>query len=237
MTSDVVVEIREHVDPARGSCREPVAPRVKLVVAVRAAVPFYAVESDVDEWANRDALGRRAFHVVQAQRHLVPVKQRKHTVVVPAWVAKLDCMNPIRPYAVEILEEILQTAEVDRPPRGQLIQDRTEMRPEVPGIAEEPHEWVVRVFQLLHMGKETARLDRVQEVTRRSLAPFFESCHLGQSVEGVVDLDSIEVQRVMGEPASLGQPSRIEDAPPMAVLPPRAADPDSSTATHNRRAP
>ena len=38
------------------------------------------------------------------------------------------------------------------------------MRTEVPCTVEEPHEWIVRVFQLLHVGKETARLDRIQEV-------------------------------------------------------------------------
>ena len=119
-------------------------------------------------------------------------------------------MNAVRPYAPEILEEIPQTVEVDRPARWQLIQDRTQMRTEMLCTVEEPHEWVVRVFQLLHMGKETARLDRIQEVQRRSLAPFFESRSLRQSVESVVDLDSIEVQRVMGEPASLGQLRRIK---------------------------
>jgi hypothetical protein len=195
------------------------------------------VESDVDERPNRDALGRRAFHVVQAQRHLVPVEQRKDSVVVPARVAKLHCMNPVRPYASEILEEILQTVEVDRPVRRQLIQDRAEMRTEMLCPVEEPHEWIVRVFQLLHMGKETARLDRIQEVAGRPLPPFVESRSLRQSVERVVDLDSIEVQRVMGEPTSLGQLRRIEAAPPMAVLPSRTADPDSCSATHYRRAP
>ena len=50
-----------YVDAARGRAASQSLHASKLVVAVRAAMLFHAVESDVDERANRDAIGRRPF--------------------------------------------------------------------------------------------------------------------------------------------------------------------------------
>src|SRR5262249_60084252 len=46
----------------------------------------------------------------------------------------------------------------------------------------------------------------------------------GQPIEGVVDLDGVEVLRVVGEPVTLWHRLRIEDPTPVGVDPPRAAD-------------
>src|SRR5690606_17913969 len=43
-------------------------------------------------------------------------------------------------------------------------------------------------------------------------------------VEGAVDLDRVEAGGVAGEPGRPRQVVRVEDAPPVRVVPPRAAD-------------
>src|SRR4030095_3821427 len=48
----------------------------------------------------------------------------------------------------------------------------------------------------------------------------------GQAVEGVVDLDGVELLGVALEPPALGAAAGIQDAAPVGVVPPAAADPD-----------
>src|SRR3954452_3385789 len=74
------------------------------------------------------------------------------------------------------------------------------------------------------MGYEARRLDGVAEAVRRLVAPFGEGFGLGQMVEAGVELDRREGFRIVAEPAMLGHFLRIEEPPPVAVDPPRAAD-------------
>jgi len=74
------------------------------------------------------------------------------------------------------------------------------------------------------MGEKATGLDRVQKPPRRLVTPLCERPDLRQSVEAVVDLDSIEAQRVMSKPARLRQLGWVELAAPVLILPTRASD-------------
>src|SRR4029079_5595697 len=58
------------------------------------------------------------------------------------------------------------------------------------------------------------------------LDPALDRVGRGEPVEGRVDLDGLEDLRVPLQPAALGQALRVQDPPPVVVLPTRAADAD-----------
>src|SRR5215203_4091201 len=98
------------------------------------------------------------------------------------------------------------------------------MRSKVLRTIEETCDRFLWILQLLHMGKKATGLDRVQKLPRRLVTPLCERPDLRQPVEAVVDLDSIEDQRVMSKPVRLRQLSRVELAAPVLILPTRASD-------------
>jgi hypothetical protein len=75
------------------------------------------------------------------------------------------------------------------------------MRSEVLHTIEETRDRFLWVLQLLHMGEKATGLDCIQKSPWRLVTPLCERLDLRQSVEAVVDLDSIETQRVMSKPA------------------------------------
>src|SRR6185503_6528813 len=79
------------------------------------------------------------------------------------------------------------------------------------------------VLQLLHVGQVPARLHRVEKMRRRLLAPFRKRRLRRKAVKAVVDLNRIERQRVMREPARRRKLGRVKVTAPVRVLPPRAA--------------
>ena len=75
------------------------------------------------------------------------------------------------------------------------------------------------------MAPERAHLHRVLETRRRRLGPALDDRGSRQPVERAVQLDGVEVLGIPGEPGSLGEAGRVDDAAPIPVLPPRATDP------------
>src|SRR4051812_14439476 len=122
------------------------------------------------------------------------------------------------------VEKDAQPLDVDRPVGRQLKQHRTERPTETIGASEEAMERLLRILQLLHVGQEAARLDRVGEPARRAASPRGEGRRIRKAVEGVVDLDGVEMRRVMLKPLPLRHAARIEIAAPVLVLPPGTAD-------------
>jgi hypothetical protein len=123
-------------------------------------------------------------------------------------------------------QEVFEPLEVDRPARWQLIQHGAEVRSELAHVLEKAQQRGLRILQLLHVRQEAARFDGIQKPARRLFAPLREGARLRQPVEAVVDLDRIEAEGVMAEPARLRKIGRIEVAPPVRVLPTGTADPD-----------
>ena len=81
-----------------------------------------------------------------------------------------------------------------------------------------------RVFQSLHVGQVSIRLDRVDESVRRLLAPGLEGLRGGQLIESIVDLDRVESPGVELEPLLRRRFFRIEAPAPVIVIPSRTAD-------------
>jgi len=114
----------------------------------------------------------------------------------------------------------------------EVARELPEDRPELARLSErldrleEPAESAFRLEQALDVGDVTADLDRELEVTGGPFGPAANRRFGGQPVEGVVDLDRVEDLGVALEPAPLGQPFGVENAPPIAVVPARAADVD-----------
>jgi hypothetical protein len=108
---------------------------------------------------------------------------------------------------------------------------RTEMR----GVVEEAGKRILWIPQLLHVGEEAARLDRVEEVRWGLRPPLVERRGVGKAVEGVVDFNRVEGSRVVLEPARGGELSWIDVTSPVFVLPSRA--PDTKASCHGLHAP
>src|SRR3954447_22088974 len=88
-------------------------------------------------------------------------------------------------------------------------------------------------FGLFSRGQVAVGFDGVAKARRRLLAPFLKRAWGRQAVEAVVDLDGVEIFGVAVEPARLRQPLGIEDAAPMLVHPPGAANADASGGVGN----
>src|SRR5438067_2591194 len=151
----------------------------------------------------------------------MPIQQRDHIVRVPRRLAEFDGMSP---RARQRFEKFLESFEVHRPSRRQLIQDGTERRAEALRAREEQPERLLRLLQLLHVREKTARLHGIHEPARRSPGPCGERRRRGKAIKGVVHLDRIEMLSVILEPAALRELRGIKIALPMPVLPARAAD-------------
>ena len=96
-----------------------------------------------------------------------------------------------------------------------------------PGPIQKSLERRFRVFQSLHVGQVSIRLDRVDESVRRLLAPGLEGLRGGQLIESIVDLDRVESPGVELEPLLRRRFFRIEAPAPVIVIPSRAADGES----------
>jgi hypothetical protein len=71
-----------------------------------------------------------------------------------------------------------------------LVQHRTEVFSKLTRALEEPQDWFLRIAQALHVGQETAGLDREQEAFRRARTPGLERRRLRQPVERVLPTDA-----------------------------------------------
>ena len=82
-------------------------------------------------------------------------------------------------------------------------QDRTEPVTRMLGTVHESLEWFRRILQTLDVGNVTAELQHISEPLRGLLTPVVEAMHLGQALEGIVDLYRVEISGIVFEPAPL----------------------------------
>src|SRR5205823_1315802 len=93
---------------------------------------------------------------------------------------------------------------------------------------EQEGEMLRGVAQTHDVRQVAADLDGEEEVRRRLLDPACDRARTRQPVEGVVQLDGVEVLRVEAQPLARSEPRRIEDAvSPVGVVPPATANPYS----------
>jgi hypothetical protein len=111
------------------------------------------------------------------------------------------------------------------------------VRTQVLRVVEESEQRIFRVLELLQMGEKAARLHGVGKMRRSLLAPPRERGRRRQPVEAVVDLDRIEMERIVRKPARQGQIGGIKVAAPVRVQLSRTADSDGAAVAHKSRAP
>src|SRR5581483_4566584 len=214
---------------------EPAGPRLELALTVVAAAELAArVEADEGEVGRQLARLERAARVVadherRAGRAQLVVGLRHE----PRLVAELEAV-PARPQIGERVAEALRVLVGALEVRRELPEDRPELR-----RADERRDPLVEdrrvrrhVRQPLHVRDVAAHLHREAEAGRALVRPARDRVGAGQTVEGRVDLDRVEVPRVELEPAARREPRRIEDAvAPVLVVPAGAAYADAASAS------
>ena len=80
------------------------------------------------------------------------------------------------------------------------------------------------IFQALHVGAVAAEFQHIAKFRRSLLVPGIKRFRGRQPIKGVVDLDRIEILRVVSEPMLLGQILWVKPFFPMIVLISRSAD-------------
>src|SRR5215210_3466724 len=135
---------------------------------------------------------------MEAHCHFIAAQQLIDSLVVPA---RLPELHRVPEAARQSRQKVFEALKVHWPAWRQLVQHRREMRSEVFHTIEETRDRFLWVLQLLHMGEKATGLDCIQKPPWRLVTPLCERLDLRQSVEAVVDLDSIETQRVMSKPA------------------------------------
>src|ERR1043166_7495580 len=199
VTARIVVEVGEDVQPFSDARRQPFRPIVQPLVGVGAPVLLRPeMEAHVDKGPDDDLAGGGALHVVEAEGDVMTTHQLVDAFVVPAGLAELYRMTVA---ARQCTEKDLEALEVQRPARWKLVKDRSEPRSQLPRVIEEARERIVGILQLLHVRQEAPRLHGVEKARWRLLAPLRERLGRRQPVEAVVDLDRIERQGVVREPA------------------------------------
>ena len=218
----VVVEVGEDVSRL---ARDAIRPRAELPLAVAAVASTSGVEPQVAPVCSVHP--RRRFTgrpVRNHERGAVRAQELVDVLGEPARVPELEGVAAGRQRLERTGEDVVVPLEA----RRQL----PEQRPELAGSAQwldacvHPLHSLSHASQALHVRQVTARLHREKEVVRCSLCPALDRLHGRQSVEGRIDLHSVEHVRVELEPPGRRAPLRIEDASPVLVAPAGAADAD-----------
>ena len=109
---------------------------------------------------------------------------------------------------------------------GELPEDRAELfgSDERLDALQETRTAVREVPQPLHVREISTRLYGEHEASWGALHPGRRSFSRREPVEAGVQLDRVERSRIVLEPARSGEAGRVEDSPPVLVIPARAAD-------------
>src|SRR6202171_5095887 len=158
--------------------------------------------------AERDPVGAKQF---EDRRHETPV------------VPDLDReAHTPRQHADETLEALLVETKV----RLQLEEDRPQLVAEAECRADDKVDGLLLDGEPLEVGDVAATLDGKQEARWGLVTPRFKALPRRLPVEGVIELDGVEVLRVEGEVLSCRHLLRVEDLQPVWIRPARAADSD-----------
>src|SRR4051794_40381806 len=117
------------------------------------------------------------------------VEQGEDVLVVPTVVAELE---DVLDRAREQLQKSGGPGQVFVKAWRQLVEDRAEIGLQAPREIDERIEGLLAVLELLHVGNEAVRLDRVAKAGRRLVVPFVERGREREAVEAGVDLDRVE---------------------------------------------
>jgi len=162
-----------------------------------------------------------AGQLIDAERRVVLPQELVDLVVHPRPVAQLE---RVAVAARQLAEELLEPLEVHVPTRRKLPEDRAELSAEPLREREEVPEASRRILQFDHVRDEAAPLHSEAEARGRGTAPHVERRLFRQVIEGVVQLDGVEVVRVPVEHLRGLQAFGIIAAQPVLIVPAGRAD-------------
>ena len=197
MTGGVVVEVGKDLASVAPLRCKPCAPGAQNAVIVATRVFGRSVEAHINERADHDFSGPRPRHIVEAERDASALEQLEHVVVVPAWFTELDhVLPPLRKRS----DERGQPLDVGRPVGRELVQNRAERPLQALCPLKQTMNRLRRILELFHVSQKPTGFHGIQKARRCLFPPRGECQRLGEAVERVVDLDSIELRRVVRKP-------------------------------------
>src|SRR6266550_7035683 len=123
-------------------------------------------------------------------------------------------------------DEALQARRVEMEVRLELEKDRSQFLVEPECRIDDHLDRLLFDGEPLDVGDIAAALDRKEEAGWGLIAPGLKTLARRLPVEGVVELDGVEVLRIEGEVLSRRQLLRIEAPAPVRVGPARTTDPN-----------
>src|SRR5665647_3414885 len=227
----VVVEVREHLR-LTAPVFQTARPLPQLGVAVVAAAATRPVVEPDERPRRGEHVRLELLHfraVADHERGAVRAQQCVDLLCEPARMAELEAVALLARQSCKRVREPLVVA-LER--RWKLPEDRphlraVEQRLEPLGETLEPG---AELEQALDVREVPRSLDREEEARRRDALPVGDGVAAGQPVEGAVDLDRVEVPRVVLEPRARRE-AAVELVLPAGVVPAGAAYADRAAAT------
>src|SRR5207249_3294504 len=195
----VIVEVGEDVARLRAPSFDPLRPLAERVVfVVRGIAAAGAVKAQVDEVCRHCQMRRPVRRLPCDERDVPPTKEGERLRREPGAIAGLERVTSSarRDHPKESLRALV----IELHPRRQLNEhDR--------GLSAEPSHRPVRPFdavpldlQTLDVRDEPIELHGVHEIVRDGPPPLLERLLLRLAVKRIVELDGVEVPRVVLEP-------------------------------------
>src|SRR5579884_193185 len=216
VTVRIVVEVGVDGCPFRTVARDALGPGRELGVEIAPAGAQPAVKADVGPGGRTDERGMAASPIRETQSGVVCSQESIDGFAVPRVMAELERM-PVRSrqYGEEGGQALPVAGELGR----ELPEDGARRGPQGGEMAEEALHRLGGILEALEVRDEAAPLGREEEARRHLGLPGGEGLARREAVEGVVDLDGIEVGAVVLQPAPRGQLARVEHASPVWVVP------------------
>src|SRR6266513_3232353 len=220
----VVVEVGEDVASLGAPAPDAAGPLAKgIVVVVRGVAAPRPMESQIDGVRGHREVRRPVRRLSRDERDVSAAQEGERLVREPGGIAWLERVTS--PARRDHLEEPLRALEVELHSRRELYENDRGLRPQAGEGSVRALDAVALDVQALDMGDEAIELDGVDKVVGHGPAPLLERLLFGLPVEGVVQLDGVEVTRVVLEPPRRREILWIEAALPVLVLPARCDDP------------
>jgi hypothetical protein len=217
VSTDVIVEIRVDVSKPVSPASNFVRPVLQQVIGIISCVTTArSVKANVARVRRQFLCPRLRVPVMKAQRYIVLLQLSENFLRIPGIVAKFDC---IRIVLGEDIEKVAQSAGVRLPFGRKLEKYRPEMWSQVPCTRKEKIDGILCVFQALHVRQKAAGLYREQKARGDPRCPLSKRFFVRESIEGVINFDSVKLPRVPLQHFGRRKLGRVEIAEPMFVMP------------------
>lgn len=133
----------------------------------------------------------------------------------------------------EQCQKLAQPREITGPSWRKLIKHRPQVWAKASCAFQQVLQGFRNVFQFAVVRNKATGLYRVEETRWCYLTPAVEGLGKRKMIEGVIDLDGIEMLHVVAEPLPRWEVLGVEDATPIFIHPPGRTDPYCAKSTHD----